>query len=381
MSGDAPTVLDMDLTATTATLAGAAGDVARLIPSRMIDPVLAGVLLTADAHGIALAGSDRERSLRLARTANVHCEGRALVAAKPLAETLRALDAEQVRLVVEGSRLAIRTPGARFALPLLDVESHPGVLSPPALAGTVRGAVLRNAVVAVASAASRDDVLPIFTGLRVWTDPDRLVMVASDRFRMAMATLPWQPAPNGAPIDLLAPAGVLLDVAKHMGRADTVTLHADADRIGLTWGTDSLSTALLAAPFPDQRARKLLEVTASGTVDVDADALAAAVRRASPYGGPHGTVTLAAADGELRVQGNDPQAGESEEAVKATVSGHHDTKVYQARYLTDALRSFAGRTARMRVQDGRSATVFTGEPDETEAELMYLVVPMQPPTR
>lgn len=351
------------------------------MPSRLIDPVLAGVLLTADAQRIVLAGSDRERSLRLARTAAVHAEGRALVAAKPLAETLRALDAEQVRLVIEGSRLAIRTPGARFALPLLDVDAHPGILSPPAVAGTVRGDVWRNAVAAVASAASREDALPMFTGLRAWTDHDRLVMVASDRYRMAMGTLPWQPAPNGAPVDLLAPAAVLIDVAKQMGQADSVTLHADADRIGLTWGTDSLSTALLAAPFPDQRARELLKPAASCTVDVYADSLAAAVRRASPYGGPHGTVTLAAADAELRVQGKDPQTGESEEALKATVSGDHSVKIYQARYLTDALRPFTGRTVRMHIQDGRRATLFTAEPDATEAELTYLVVPMQPPSR
>lgn len=371
----------MDLTGPTATLADAAGEVAQLMPGRLTDPVLAGALLTADAEGIVFAGSDRERSLRLARTAIVHTEGRALVAAKPLAETLRALDTEQVRLVVEGPRLAIRTPSARFALPLLDVDSHPGVLSPPALAGTARGAPFRRAVMAVATAASRDDVLPVFTGLRMWTEDDLLVMMASDRYRMAMGMVPWQPAPSGAPVDLLAPAAALIDVAKHIGRTDSVTLHADTDRIGLVWGTDSLSTALLAAPFPDQRARELLNITATSTVDVDADSLTAALRRASPYGGPHGTVTLVTTDGELRVQGNDQQAGESEETVKATISGHRDTKVYQARYLTDALRPFTGRTVRMHNQDGRRATLFTTEPDETEVDLTYLVVPMHPPPR
>lgn len=381
LSDPAATVRGMDLTAPTATLAGAAGEVARLIPGRLLDPVLAGVLLTADAHGATLVASDRECSLRLTRTAVVHTEGRALVAAKPLADTLRALDTEQVRLVVEGSRLAIRTPNARFALPLLDVDSHPGVLAPPAIAGTVRGDVWRSAVTAVASAASRDDALPIFTGLRIWAENERLVMVASDRYRMAMGTMPWHPAPHGAPVDLLAPAATLIDVAKQTGRADTVTLHADADRIGLSWKTDSLSTALLAAPFPDQRARELLKVTASSTVDIDADSLSAAVRRASPYAGPHGTVTLIAGDAQLRVQGNDPQTGESEETVKATVSGDHSTKTYQARYLGDALRPFAGRTVAMHIQDGRGATLFTAAPDATEVELTYLVVPMQRSTR
>ncbi|SFP30554.1 DNA polymerase-3 subunit beta [Amycolatopsis arida] len=369
----------MDLTATTATLATTTAQVAALLPGRVPNPVLGGVLLTADAHGVVLAGSDREHGLRLTRTALVHAEGRALVAAKPLAETLRALDADQVRLVVEGPRLAVRTPTARFALPLLDTDAHPGVPAPPPVTGSVRGEAWRRAVLAVAPTASRDGTLPIFTGLRLWAEGDRLVLLATDRYRMAMAELPWRPEPNASRLDLLAPAGVLADVAKQVGRGETVALHADPDRVGLTWATDSFSTALLAMPFPDDRARRLLESVVAGTADVDADTVAAAVRRAAPYGGPHGTVTLAAADGELRVRGNDPQAGESEETVKATVSGHHGTTVYQARYLLDALRPFAGRSVRMGFQEGLRPTVLTAGPDEDEVDLTYLVVPMRPP--
>jgi DNA polymerase-3 subunit beta len=363
----------MDLTANGATLAGATAELTRLLPSRTLDPVLAGILLTADQHGVVLAASDREHGLRLTRPAMVHEEGAALVAGKPLAETLRALDAEQVRLVIEGSRLAIRTPGARFALPLLNVDVHPGVPASPAPAGTVRGTGLRTALVAVASAASRDDALPIFTGIRLWTDENRLTLLATDRYRMAMAVLPW----DGASLDLLVPAGVLVDVARQL--SGTVTLHGDADRLGLSWDADSFSTALLAAPFPDERARQLLRATVSCTIELAADALAAAVRRASPYAGPRGTVTLTAWDGELRVQGSDPHSGESEESVKASVSGHHAAAVYQARFLLDALRPFAGRTVRIGQQEGLRPTVFTADADNDHVELTHLVVPMRPP--
>ncbi|EWM14581.1 DNA polymerase III subunit beta, partial [Kutzneria sp. 744] len=98
----------MDLTATTAQLAGTFADMVRLLPARMYDPVLAGVLITADRDGVLVRGTDRERGVRLRCAATVHEDGQVLVPAKPLAETLRALDAPQVRLVVEGSRLAVR---------------------------------------------------------------------------------------------------------------------------------------------------------------------------------------------------------------------------------------------------------------------------------
>jgi DNA polymerase-3 subunit beta len=367
----------MDLTVTTSGLAAAAAEVARLLPSRVLDPVLAGALLNAHGAGVDVAGSDREHGVRLTRAATVHTDGLVLVPARPLAETLRTLEDPQVRLVVEGSRLAVRTPNARFALPLLDVNAHPGVPAPPALAGHVRGDALAAAFPPVAGAASKDGALPVFTGVRVRAEGERLHVVATDRYKMAYASLPWQPAPHGAPVDVLAPAAVLAEVAKQAAGSDQVGVHADGDRIGLSWAGDSITTALLAAPFPDDRVRKLLEAVVESTVLIDADALASAVRRATPYTGPHGSVTIQVDDSEVRVRGHDPQAGESEESVKATVDGNRLTKTFQARYLADALRAFSGRRVELRIQDGLRSTVLTSQPAEDGVELTYLVVPMR----
>ncbi len=360
----------MDLTATTAELAGAAAEVARLLPTRVFDPVLAGLRLRAGAD-VEIAGSDHEHAVSLVRNASVHTEGEVLVPAKVLAATLQALDEPQVRLTKEGSRLAVRTPRARFAIPLLDLANHPGIPVLPPLQGHIRAEVLKT-IAAVAGAASKDDALPIFTGVRIQSDKEKLQVIATDRYRMAYATLPWQPRGE---IDVLVPAKVLVEAARQT--QNEVALHADEDRIGLAWRHNSISTALLAAPFPDDRARRLLEAVIDSTVLVDADELARAVRRATPYGGPHQAVTIQVEDSELRVKGSDPQQGESEEFVKATVDGDRVTKTFQARYLADALKAFAGRRIELKIQDGLRSTVLTSTPGEDGVELTYLVVPMR----
>jgi DNA polymerase-3 subunit beta len=360
----------MDLTATTAELAGAAAEVARLLPTRVLDPVLAGLRLRAGTD-VEIAGSDQEHGVRLTVPATVHTEGEVLVPAKPLAATLHALDEQQVRLKVEGRRLAIRTPHSRFAIPLLDLAGHPGIPELPPLRGRIDAEKLR-AIAAVASAASKDDALPIFTGVRIRSDEHRLHVMATDRYRMAYATLPWQQKGH---LDLLVPAKPLAEAARQA--AGEVALHADVDRIAVAWADNSISTALLAAPFPDDRARRLLEADIDSTVLVDADALARAVRRATPYGGPHQAVTLQVEDSEIRVKGSDPQQGESEEFVKATVEGDRLTKTFQARYLADALKAFAGRRIELKIQDGLRSTVLTSTPGEDGVELTYLVVPMR----
>ena len=363
----------MDVTATTTQLASAASALVKLVPGKLIDPVLSGLLLTASASGVAFAANDRERAAKVERDALVHTEGRVLVPAKPLADTLRALEQEQVRLVVEGSKLAIRAPGARYALPLLDADVHPGVGTAPPVAGTVDGAFFASALATTVLAASRDDALPMFTGVRVRAEGDRLIMVATDRYQMALASLPW--SPSGAPVDALVPANLLSELAKQLP-SSRVTVYANHDRFGLGWDGALATTSVLDGSFLHESKIHLSDVDT--VVTLDADALAGAVRRVGLYTDARGVLLVDVGDSELRVRGADQKAGEAEETVKATVDGGRTGQAYQARFLTDALRCFTGQRVRMEVQPGMRATVFSSE-EPTEPAVRYVVMPMLPP--
>lgn len=362
----------MDVTVTTTELASAASALVKLVPGKLIDPVLSGLLLTASPSGVALAANDRERAAEVTRDAVVHTEGRVLVPAKPLADTLRALEQEQVRLVVEGSHLAIRAPGARYALPLLDADVHPGVGVAPSVAGTVRGSLFSSALSTAVLAASRDDALPMFTGVRIRSEADRLIMVATDRYQMALASLPWSPSGS---VDAMVPAGLLAELAKQVPSGE-VTIHADRDRFGLAWDGALTTTAVLDGSFLHES--KIHVSSVDTVVTVDADALAGAVRRVGLYTDARGVLLLEVGEGELRVRGADQRAGEAEETVKSTVDGGRTGQAYQSRFLTDALRCFGGQQVRMEIQPGMRATVFSAV-EPSEPAVRYVVMPMLPP--
>ena len=362
----------MDVTATTADLAGAASALVKLVPGKLIDPVRAGLLLTATPEGVSLAANDRERAARVHRDALVHTEGRVLVPAKPLADTLRALEQEHVRLVVEGSKLAIRAPGARYALPLLDADLHPGVGDAPSAAGAVDGAMFASALATTVLAASRDDALPMFTGVRVRSEDDRLIMVATDRYQMALASLPWR---GQGKVDALVPASLLSELARQLP-AGEVTVYAERDRFGLGWQGALATTAVLDGSFLHESKIHLSDVDT--TVALDADALAGAVRRVGLYTDARGVLLVEVGEGEIRLRGADAKAGEAEESVKATVDGGRTGQAYQSRFLTDALRCFAGQQVRVEIQPGMRATVFSAV-EPTAPTVRYVVMPMLPP--
>ncbi|MFC5290793.1 DNA polymerase III subunit beta [Actinokineospora guangxiensis] len=361
----------MDITASTAALAAAAADVVRLVPTRLTDPLLSGMLLRAGPEGVVLAAGDRERTARVTCDAVAHTDGAVLVPGKPLAETLRALTVDTVRLVVEGSRLAIRADGARFALPLLDVALHPGVPEPPPARGTVPGHLFATALSTVAATASRDDTLPVFAGVRLRAEDGGLVLRATDRYRMAIARVPGEVAD----LDVLVPAQLLAEVGKQVG-AGEVVLGMDANRFALSWGSTAVTTAVLDGVFLSESS--LVLDTADTFVDLDADALTGAARRVALYTDARGVLQIDVGDHEVRLRGADPQAGEAEEAVKATVDGGRTSPAVQSRYLVDALRPFAGKRVRLAIQPGMRATAITSL-DPEEMAVKYLMMPMLPP--
>ncbi|HEY4024372.1 MAG TPA: DNA polymerase III subunit beta [Pseudonocardiaceae bacterium] len=357
--------------ATTADLAGAMQAVARFLPARPIDPVLTGVLLTAGAEGLVLAGTDRERAVRLSCPATVHVDGTVLVPGRPLAETLRALDDELVHVAVEGSRLAVRTARARFALPLLDVDVHPGVAAPPPLVGRVAADLALPALVSVAGAASKDGALPLFTGVRMRASGEALRLVATDRYRLALAELPWH---GVGEFDVLVPAGLITEIVRQAAGATEIALHADADRVAFAWGDRVVSTALLASPFPDEN--RYLGRPGDASVVLSPAELSAAVHRVGLYAGERGSIGIELGDGEVRVRTDSPELGEAEESVKASVTGRL-AQTYRSRYLLDALRAFGADEVRLDIQAGMKSTVFSAEPGDGTM-LRYLVMPILP---
>ncbi|MFJ4098784.1 DNA polymerase III subunit beta [Amycolatopsis japonica] len=353
----------MDLTAATRPLSSAVSAAARLLSAR------SGLLLRAGKDGLTVGGNDSERAVRLTAEAMVHTDGEVLVPAGPLAETLRMLDDDLVRLVVEGSRLAVRVEGGRYALPLLSRELN--LPDMPPKVSEVDGHALVTALRTVAGTAAKDDALPMFTGVRVQSFSRELRLTASDRYRMAVATLPLRSA--GEPIDALVPAGLLAETAKQA--RGTVGLHGDGTRFGLSWAGVAVTTAVLDAGFLSE---KLIESsTVDTTVEVAADALAAAVRRVGVYADDRRVLTLEVGDAHLRLASAKQNTGEAEETLKAEVSGGRTSPSFQARYLLDALQGFAGERVRLDIQPGMRACVIRAvEPDEVE--LTYYVMPMLP---
>jgi DNA polymerase III subunit beta len=212
-------------------LAEAVAWVSRALPARPVIPVLSGLLLDA-ADGLTLSCFDYEVSARVHVEAKVVEPGTALVPGRLLAEITRSLPSLPAEFADDPDGIALTCGSASFTLVTLPVEEYPDLPGLPQTAGTVDGGALAAAISQVAPAASRDDTLPLLTGVNVEVDGDTMTLAATDRYRLAVRELPWNPAGPGMSGTFLVPARTLADAARTMVPGTPVTIKLQAGAPG-----------------------------------------------------------------------------------------------------------------------------------------------------
>ena len=206
--------------------------VARALPSRPVVPVLAGLLLEAEADSLVLSCFDYEVSARVRIDAEVAEAGTALVPGRLLAEITRSLPSQSAEFTLAADAVGLTCGSAEFMLVTLPLEEFPALPEPPSAAGTVDGGVLAAAAGQVVPAASRDDTLPMLTGVCLDFAGDTITLAATDRYRLAVREIPWTPAGPALRAAALVPARTLADVARTMAAGVPVTIAFGAGGTG-----------------------------------------------------------------------------------------------------------------------------------------------------
>ncbi|ODT98114.1 MAG: DNA polymerase III subunit beta [Pseudonocardia sp. SCN 72-86] len=322
-------------------LADAAAWVARSLPARPPVPVLGGVLIQGGgdpgAETLTVSGFDYETSARVELDATIGDPGQVLVSGRLLADITRALPPKPVDLVVDGSRATINCGSSRFSLPTMPVEDYPQLPAMPQRAGSVQADVLGAAVAQVAVAAGRDDTLPMLTGVRLEIEGSRLTLAATDRFRLAVRELDWEPEDASVSTAVLIPARTLAEVAKTLSGAGTVeiALSAGDGMLGLTGNGRRATTRLLDAEFP--RFRQLIPAESTTAAEIEVSTLVEAIKRVALVADRVAQIRLEFGEDGLRLAAGGDDVGSAEEELPCILTGEGLTIAFNPSYLLDAL--------------------------------------------
>lgn len=354
---------------------------ARTLPSRPSLPILAGLLLEADASGLVVSSFDYETSSRVEISADVSEAGRALVSGRLLADISRALPAQPVQVIIDGTRVSLTCGKSAFTLPTFPVEDYPSLPAMPSSSGTIPGSLFAAAVAQVAVAAGRDDTLPTLTGIRVEVDGSTVTLAATDRYRLAMREFPWSPASPSISVNALVPARTLAETAKSLAGADLV-------HMSLAEGTEGLmgfegdgrrtTTRLLDGEFP--KYRSLLPSETLSAAMVSTAALVESVKRVALVAERNTPVRLTFTDGEVVLRAGSGEDAQASEAVECSMQGDSIEIAFNPQYLLDGLGALDAPFTKLSFTQATRPAVLSGASAvdaESSNDYRYLLMPVR----
>ena len=355
--------------------------VSRSLSARPIMPVLLGVLIKADKKGVHLSGYDLETSGKAEVAADVKEEGTVLVSGKLLSDIARALPNKPVTFSLEGNRVSVISGSAKFALPTLSVSDYPNLPELPTETGRLSGDLFAEAVSQVAIAAGKDDSLPVLTGVYVEIEENKLILAATDRYRLAVRELNWD-APRASASALIR-ARTLNDAAKSLAGAKSVSVALAATTaterlIGFASEGKVMTSRMLDGTFPPYR--HLLPSERSATAVVEVAPFVDSVRRVALVADKTVPLRLAFNPGALTLEAGVGDDAQATEEIEIAFDGEALSIAFNPTFLLDGLAAVNSPFAEIAFTGGSKPAVLSGKSSadgESDFSYRYLLMPMR----
>lgn len=351
------------------------GVVARAVSTRGTVQVLSGILLTAADDTLTLAATDMELSLRTTLEAQVEGEGAVVIPGKPLVDLARLLPEPEVTIEYrpEEGTVAIVSGSYSSRLHVFNAEDFPRLPAVDAQLHAIDRDALLETVDRVARSASRDESRPVLTGILVRFEAGKLVMVATDSYRLSVKeTELGESAPE---LEAIIPARALTELSRLAG-GDSVELgvhenHAVFGTATPGGGEAWLTTRRIDGQFPNYR--QLLPETFEVELTLPKGELAGVVRRASVLALRNSPLRIRLAEGELTVSAQTQDVGETKETMPAPYSGEEFVIGFNAEFLRDGVESVVGDDVRLKLINPLRPAIL----EDAAGDFTYLIMPIR----
>src|SRR6266498_176538 len=350
------------------------GVVARAVSTRASVQILSGVLLRAEPARLHLAATDMELSLRSSLEAQVEGEGAVVVPGRLLVDLVRLLpesevtiehraDESVVRIICGPSSSTLHTYAAEDFPRLPDLDTL-GTF-------TVDRESLLDTVSRVARSASRDESRPVLTGILVRFEAGKLVMAATDSYRLSDKETELE---GDIPeLEAIIPARALAELGRIAQTGDNVELGVHENQVLFAADDVWLTSRRIDGQFPNYK--QLLPEAFEHDVTLPRNEVLDVVRRVGVMVQRTSPIQLRFADGELTVFARTQDVGEAKESLPIQFSGEPLEIGFNAEFLREGIESISADDIELKlISPLRPAVIEGGEDDPT-----YLIMPIRLP--
>jgi DNA polymerase III subunit beta len=349
------------------------GVVSRAVSTRMTVQILSGVKLTAAAGRLELGATDMELSLRSSFEAELGDEGVVVVPGKTFVDIVRLLPDADVSLEhrPEEGMVVLTCGTATYKLHTFNPDDFPQLpdVTKVQLVPVDRAAMLETSA-RVGRAASRDESRPVLTGILVRFEPGKLVMAATDSYRLSVKETEVEgETPD---FEAIVPAKALAELGRIAQAGDELLLGVHENN-QVVFGTDGvwLTTRRIDGQFPNYK--QLLPDTFEHELALPREELLEVVRRTAVMAQRNSPLRLRFAEGELTISARTQDVGEATESLPLAFTGEPLEIGFNPEFLREGVESVDEDEVQLKL----ISPLRPGLIQSAEGDFSYLIMPIR----
>ena len=383
----------MKLVCSQAELSSSLQLVSRAVASRPTHPVLANVLLTADAGTgrLSLTGFDLNLGIQTSLAASVDVSGAITLPARLFGEIVSRLSSDSpitLSCAESGEQVELTSVSGAYQMRGMPADDFPDL--PLVQAGTpirLESEALIRGLRATLFASSPDEAKQLLTGVHLQLDAEGLECAATDGHRLAVLRLAHGQAEvsqaeasqaDGEPFAVTVPARSLRELERLLsGRPsqEPLSLFCDRGQVVFLWADQVLTSRSLDGSYP--KYRQLIPDSFSRSIQLERRALVSALERVAVLADQHNNVVKLSADpaqGQVSISADAQDVGSASEVLAAQIEGEALQIAFNVRYLLDGLKAITVDQVVLRCNGPTTPAVLNPLDDPS---FTYLVMPVQ----
>ena len=366
--------------------------VSRAVATRPTHPVLANVLLTADAgsNRLSLTGFDLSLGIQTSLAASVETSGAITLPARLLGEIVSRLSSDSpVTLAVDdsGEQVQLTSLSGSYQMRGMSADDYPDLpmvesgmtlkLQPERLVQALKGTLF---------ASSADEAKQLLTGVHLKFNQRALEAAATDGHRLAVLNVEdaLQDAAVTDAVDdegfgVTLPSRSLREVERLMAswRSDEpVSLFCDRGQVVFLAADQMVTSRTLEGTYPNYG--QLIPDGFTRTFGMDRRALIAALERIAVLADQHNNVVKFSSqpeDGVVQISADAQDVGSGSESLPSNLEGDAMQIAFNVRYLLDGLKAMGSDRIVLHCNAPTTPAVLRSE--EASEAFTYLVMPVQ----
>ena len=369
--------------------------VSRAVASRPTHPVLANVLLTADAgtDRLSLTGFDLSLGIQTALTASVESSGAITLPARLLGEIVSRLSSDSpITLATDeaGEQVELKSLSGSYQMRGMSADDFPELpLVESGKAVKVNAMALLKALRGTLFASSSDEAKQLLTGVHLHFDGKAMEAAATDGHRLAVlsladalaveTTVSSEMDDEGENFSVTLPSRSLREVERLIAGwrgDDQVSLFCDKGQVVFLAADQVVTSRTLDVTYPNYR--QLIPDGFARSFDVDRRAFISALERIAVLADQHNNVVKVSGDSTselLQISADAQDVGSGSESLSAEFTGDAVQIAFNVRYVLDGLKVMDSDRIVLRCNAPTTPAIISTKDDDIG--FTYLVMPVQ----